>query len=109
MTVQPKIGDILHQQWGYDATFHDFYEVVRVTKTQVTVRKLHTKPNHEAGQRIRLEVLPDYHGRDETTLTRKFKIFSTMAGNLYYIKINDYSIAVNNYDPARSYVESFTH
>jgi len=110
MTAQPKIGDILHSSWGYDATWHDFYEVVRVTKTQVTVRKLRTKPSHEEGQRIRLEVLPDDHNQDGDTITRKFKSFSSdPAVNRYYISINSYAMAVNDYDPARSYVESISH
>jgi len=35
-----EVGAILESSWGYDQTNVDFYEVVSVTPTMVTVRKL---------------------------------------------------------------------
>lgn len=34
------VGQILESMWGYDQTNVDFYEVVKVTRTTVVVRKL---------------------------------------------------------------------
>lgn len=34
-----KVGDLLYSAWGYDQTNVDFYEVVRVSKASVWLRK----------------------------------------------------------------------
>lgn len=38
----PVVGDILTASWGYDATFIDYYKVIKVTNSQVTVIQLNT-------------------------------------------------------------------
>lgn len=35
-----KVGDILVSSWGYDQTNIDFYEVLKVTKSTVSIREL---------------------------------------------------------------------
>jgi hypothetical protein len=35
-----KIGDILYTSWGYDQTNIDFYQVVKITKATIGVRRI---------------------------------------------------------------------
>src|SRR5262245_42898269 len=39
-----KVGDILHDSWGWDQTNNDFYQVIAVTARSVLVR--HIKSEH---------------------------------------------------------------
>jgi hypothetical protein len=66
------VGQILESMWGYDQTNVDFYEVIKVTRTTVIVRKLRTeaveqrshmsstvtpKPEDYAGESFRRKVI----------------------------------------------------
>lgn len=38
--IKPRVGDMLVSSWGYDQTNIDFYQVTKVTKSSVWIRKV---------------------------------------------------------------------
>ena len=44
-----KLGDILYSSWGYDQTNIDFYQVTRVLKASVEIRRISSKQGPEDG------------------------------------------------------------
>jgi hypothetical protein len=54
-----KEGDILHHSWGYEQTNCDFYQVVAVTKSTVTLRPIACKPVPGSEGFMTDKVMPD--------------------------------------------------
>lgn len=79
----PAVGDILYSSWGYDQTNIDFYEIVKVTRTQVALRKLEKKivrssvpynyvvplPGRYAGPVFRRKFSPGWRGGISVSIT----------------------------------------
>ena len=55
-----KVGDIFSGSWGYSMTIPEFYQVVKVTKQSVRVRKIGTKNVLGDGRCGHAEAIPDF-------------------------------------------------
>lgn len=48
-TIQFKVGDIFVESWGYEQTNVDFYQVIKVNKASVVLRKIGSKSLRATG------------------------------------------------------------
>lgn len=53
-----SIGDVFHNSWGWEQTNIDFFQVVKTTKTTVTVRKIEKSTESYDGRTMSGRVLP---------------------------------------------------
>jgi hypothetical protein len=95
MSLNVKVGDILYSSWGYDQTNIDFYEVLKVTKSFVTVIQIKNKVVGSDDGFI-TKVVPDkgnhYTCRGENNIYRR-KIGKAAIGDKVCVRIRSYSYA----------------
>lgn len=48
----PKVGDIFYSSWGYDQTNIDFYQVVAMKKSMVTLHRIDGKQTRDPSQHL---------------------------------------------------------
>ena len=59
-----KVGDIFHGTWGYDMTIPEFYQVTKVTKASVKLRRLSTEVVSGGGYAGILRAIPNVFADD---------------------------------------------
>jgi len=85
---QPKVGDILVSEWGYDQVNADFYEVIAVTDKSVQLHQLQENETSTAAMFGRsIPFLKTYRG--SPSFRRMFK----QSGTEYRVRLNSYSSA----------------
>lgn len=67
---EPKVGDILECNWGYDQTNIDYYKVVGVTKASVKLQKVRTQFVSSLGH---TDVVTASDDVDGSVFTRRWK------------------------------------
>lgn len=88
---KPQVGDVVVSSYGYDATFYDFYKVVKTTKTQVTLQKLGKTKSWATNGGPTVGVKPDVNVTVGEPFRRKVKDYGSW-----------WSVAVGKYEFAQS-------
>ena len=84
-----KVGDIMYSSWGYEQTNVDFYQVIKTTKTMVTIVRIESKIWHTKsgpGYIKRMPVPGSFVGKP---LRRKVQDY----GSVPSVNINSYASA----------------
>ena len=81
-----KVGDILCSSWGYDQTNIDFYQIVKKTKSMITI--------HQIGKEYDANGTPE--GYDDKVIPAK----DYFIGKEMKKKIGAYGISINTYQSA---------
>jgi len=85
-----KQGDILYSSWGYDQINIDFYKVIKISKTMVTVisiGKVYLEKENEYEDMVYPDLLSQ--NAHQKSFRRKIKTFN----NILYVNITDYETA----------------
>jgi hypothetical protein len=87
-TVTPTVGQILSSSWGYEQTNVDFYQVIKVSASQVTIKEIHSEHVSEDGFMTgKVMPLPNVFKEEEKEIRRKFRSYSK----------DNYSVSVTSY------------
>jgi hypothetical protein len=85
----PIVGETLVAQWGYEASYPEFYKVIKVAGEYVTLQELkriYMGPGSFYDARI---MSTNGEASEEKPFRRKFK----QNGDSFYVKINSYKYA----------------
>ena len=86
-----KIGDILVSSWGYEQTNIDYYQVVAVSGSTATIRKIGKQHVSSQGGQYVDAVIPSVDTFVGPPM--KKRVQKTSYGGAYKIKISDYQTA----------------
>lgn len=87
--VAPKVGDIVVAQWGYEASYPEWYRIEKISGEYATLQELE-KVYLGAGSIYDSRLLTTY-GKSAGTKSFRRKIKAGQYG--YYIRINSYKYA----------------
>lgn len=96
----PKTGDVIVTSYGYDATFYDFYKVVKTTPTGVSIVKLQKTEAapYNGGPTIFVKPTTVEVGKPFFKKVKTYPCTDT-----WTVKVRDYEYAVGTYEPTASY------
>lgn len=86
----PKVGDIFCASYGYDATFKDFYKVIKVTATTVTIVQMEEIIDASSAGPSWYVKPADTIKEGAEPIRRKFRAYG---GSDFWVKISDYCFA----------------
>jgi hypothetical protein len=89
-TTSPKLNDILVSSWGYDQTNIDFYKVIKVNGSFITLQPLDNKIVERLNEMAE-KVVPSQHNHPYKKIIRKKFKPSNYKG--YCVKIESYEFA----------------
>ena len=88
-TKTPVVGQVLCAEWGYEASYPEFYRVVKVVGEYVTLQELENERLGYGSIYDSISVTTNGKATQEKPFRRKFKV-----GNYgFYVRINSYKFA----------------
>jgi hypothetical protein len=98
-SISPKIGDKLAGSYGYDANIYDFYIVLNVTKTQVTVQPVASKTLDFKNGGMDWTSTPIWNCPTGKPIKKKFKV----SENSYYLTIGPQHVSPTTKEVFKNY------
>jgi hypothetical protein len=106
-TPTAKVGDILYVSWGYDQTNIDFYEVVDVSGSSASIRKLAKRHVPAESTQYQTAVMPDVG--NYVSPPKKKRVQKSSRSGEYMLKVNDHHAWIWDGKPEHETAAGYGH